>query len=158
MKFNVVCKNETGAIILRYTIQTILFLIGAIVVSLCVFGLPSIANEMAVQNPNLAYLQWPMLFGLWATAIPFIYALYSTAQIVKNAGDFEAMSYYLRHIQHCAAVILGLYLAGLFMLIEANAGNPAVGLFGIIVIMICLLIATVCFYFRYEWKKRGFTT
>ena len=144
-----------GCINMRYAIQVILGLLGFITIMLCVFFLWPYSNEMAIMHAEVSYLRLPVLFGLYATAVPFLYALYAAAQIVRSSDDFKTLSYYLRHIQYCAAVILLLYLGGLFMLIEANAANPAVGLIGIIVIIVCLLIFMTCYHFRYTWKKRG---
>lgn len=52
---------------LKVTICTI----GLTILALCLFLLPDLARSAAEMNPEFSYLRFPVLLGLYITAIPF---------------------------------------------------------------------------------------
>ncbi|MES9736602.1 DUF2975 domain-containing protein, partial [Peribacillus frigoritolerans] len=51
-------------------------LIGIPVLALCIFLVPGIANFATELYPDMAYLKYLVLIDLYASAIPFYFALY----------------------------------------------------------------------------------
>jgi Protein of unknown function (DUF2975) len=112
-----------------------IFIIGLTVLSLCIFLLPALAREAAVMNPEYAYLQYPVLFGLYATAIPFFLALYKAFKMLTYIEREEAFSEFfmvsLRYIKNCALTIICLYVIGIIVLGGLNALHPGIAIIGI---------------------------
>lgn len=111
---------------------------------LCVFWLPYMANESERMNPEVAFLKYPMLFGIYATAIPFIYALYEAVRLLnfisRDSAFSEEALYSLKYIKYCAYTIFLLYGAGLFMLDYFNALGPPMALIGLVVMFASFVI------------------
>ncbi len=55
-------------------LKVVVLLMGIPVLALCLFGLPSIANEAAEHYP--AHWVYPVIIGMYVAAIPFYVALY----------------------------------------------------------------------------------
>lgn len=92
------------------------FLIGVIVLSLCIFFLPWLANDTAEMFPEFAFLQYPVLLGLYVTTIPFFVALYQAIRLLKLIDNEDAFSESsvnsLNLIKYCAITISILYVIG----------------------------------------------
>ncbi|QDP42084.1 DUF2975 domain-containing protein [Radiobacillus deserti] len=112
-------------------------IIGITVLALCIFWLPWQANVLAKMYPEFAYLQYPLLIGLYVTAIPFFFALYQAFRLlnyIDNDIAFSKLSVKaLRKIQYCAITICFLYVAGFILLTSQNASNPGILLIGLII-------------------------
>lgn len=122
-----------------------LFLVGLICLLLCIFWLPWLAGLTAEQNPEVAYLKYPVLLGIYATGIPFYYALYHGLVLLglietKKAFSEPAINS-LKHIKYSAIVITILYVAGQMLLISQNASHPGVFLLGMVIIFASIIIA-----------------
>ena len=134
--------QKINAIIL----SSVIVVTGLIVLLLCVFALPSLAQETARINPEVAYLQYPILLGMYATALPFFYALYETIMMIQVTERESIFSNRivqgLNSIKHCAFVIMALYVVGFSILDYANALPPLVAVMGICIIVITILVAT----------------
>ncbi|MDW7674668.1 MAG: DUF2975 domain-containing protein, partial [Bacillota bacterium] len=65
-------------------------------------------------NPNLDFLQYPLLIGLYVTAIAFFAALYQTLKLLsyidKNKAFSELSVKALKIIKICAITISGFYV------------------------------------------------
>ncbi|GAA0321197.1 DUF2975 domain-containing protein [Bacillus carboniphilus] len=89
------------------------FLIGAPVLALCVFGVPWLVKHPV--NPDFAYILYPIIIGMYASAIPFFIALYQAFKLLsyidKNQAFSELSVKALKHIKVCAITISGLYTA-----------------------------------------------
>ncbi|WP_100330216.1 DUF2975 domain-containing protein [Bacillus xiapuensis] len=122
-----------------------IFIIGFTVLSLCVFLLPNLARDAAVEYPEYSYLKIPVLLGLYLTAIPFFLALYQALKIlnyIKGENAFSDLSVIsLGYIKNCALVILVLYIIGVISLAVLNALHPGIAIMGIVIMFAALVIA-----------------
>ena len=121
------------------------FIIGFVSLLLCVFWLPWLAERTAEMNPEVAHLRYPVLVGIYLTAIPFYLALYRALKLLnyidtKNAFSELAVNT-LRHIKNYAFVIAGLYVVGMFFLGFEKALHPGIGLLGLAIIFASVIIA-----------------
>jgi hypothetical protein len=105
-------------------------LIGIPVLALCIFWVPGFAN----------YLHYPILTGVYATAITFFFAIYQALKLLsyidKNKAFSELSVKALKNIKYCANTISIIY-AGLvpFLFPIANA-DDAPGLVGFPIVII----------------------
>ena len=58
-------------------------LIGMPVLALCIFLVPEIANFAAELYPDHAYLKYLVFIDMYATAIPFYFALYQAFKLLS---------------------------------------------------------------------------
>ncbi|NEU31970.1 DUF2975 domain-containing protein [bacterium LRH843] len=115
------------------------------VLALCIFWLPWRADVLANMYPEFAYLQYPLLIGLYLTAIPFYYALYQALRMLKIIDQNHAFSNLsvgaLRSIKYCALIISVMYVLGFATLSSLNASNPGILLIGLIIAFTSCVIA-----------------
>ncbi|MFF2457887.1 DUF2975 domain-containing protein [Peribacillus simplex] len=122
-------------------------LIGLPVLSLCIFFVPEIANFAAELYPDMTYLKYLVLIDLYASAIPFYFALYQAFKLLsyidKNKAFSELSVRALKTIKNCAITISGLYVVGmpLFYLIAEMDDAPGIILIGMVVIFASMVIA-----------------
>ena len=120
--------------------------LGMIVLLLCVYLLPILAKETVAMHPEVAYLQYPILLGLYATAVPFFYALYESVSMIymieQKSLHSSRIVKGLNYIKYCAFVIITLYVAGFIILDTANAFPPIMAVVGIIIIVVSMMVAT----------------
>ncbi len=92
-----------------------LIAIGAIVLALCIFAVPSISKGIIEEFPSVAHMLYFIMFGLWATAVPFLSALYQTYMLLNYIDQNKAFSELsvkaLKRIKYCV-VIFGVLYAG----------------------------------------------
>ena len=126
-------------------LKVVIFLIGIPILGLCIFGLPSIANEAAEYYP--VYLLYPVLIGMYAAAVPFFFALYQTLKLLsyidKNKAFSELSVKALKNIKYCAITISILY-AGLIPLLFpiAQADDaPGIAALGLVITFASIVIA-----------------
>ncbi|MFD1848577.1 DUF2975 domain-containing protein [Oceanobacillus bengalensis] len=121
------------------------FLIGVIVLSLCIFFLPWLANDTAEIFPEFAFLQYPVLLGLYLTTIPFFVALYQAIRLLKLIDNEDAFSESsvnsLNLIKYCAITISILYVIGSILLMSQSALHPGIAIIGFIIIFASIVIA-----------------
>lgn len=122
-----------------------IYFIGLIVFGLCVFWLPMMANEAAALEPKLAYLKYPVLIGLYMTAIPFFYALYQTIRLLNLINQEHAFSknaiLSLKGVKLSAIFIVIIYIIGLVFLGSQSALHPGIALMGLTIVFTSILIA-----------------
>ncbi|MET1180333.1 DUF2975 domain-containing protein [Peribacillus simplex] len=122
-------------------------LIGLPVLALCIFFVPKIANFAAELYPDMPYLKYLVLIDLYASAIPFYFALYQAFKLLsyidKNKAFSELSVRALKTIKNCAITISGLYVVGmpLFYLIAEMDDAPGIILIGMVVIFASMVIA-----------------
>lgn len=128
-------------------LKVVVFLIGIPILGLCIFWLPWISNIAAEMNPELAYLQYPFLIGLYATAIPFFFALYQILKILsyidKNKAFSDLSVKALKYIKYCAITISILYAAGMpFLFLMAQEDDaPGIVVLGLVITFASIVIA-----------------
>lgn len=128
-------------------LKVVVFLIGIPILGLCIFWLPWIANIAAEMNPELAYLQYIFLIFLYATAIPFFFALYQTLKILsyidKNKAFSDLSVKALKYIKYCAITISILYAVGMPFLLRVAQEDDAPGMvaLGLVITFASIVIA-----------------
>ncbi|MGE8205521.1 DUF2975 domain-containing protein [Heyndrickxia sp. NPDC080065] len=127
------------------SLKVALFLIGFIILSLCIFALPSLASYAAKMNPEFSYFKYPVLYGLYMTAVPFFFALYQAFKLLTCIESNNAFSEIavgaLSRIKYCAATVVILYVLGIFMLGLQNALHPGIAIVGLLIIFTAFVIS-----------------
>ncbi|WHY87191.1 DUF2975 domain-containing protein [Neobacillus novalis] len=122
-----------------------IFVIGIITLVVSIFFLPGLAKEAAEMNPEYAYLRFPVLVGLYATEIPFFFALYQALKLLnyieRDLAFSELAVFSLGFIKKCAFTIIILYVIGIFMLAIQNALHPGIAIIGIVIVFATLVIS-----------------
>ena len=119
-------------------------LLGLLLLIPLLIWLPAFAERIAYGAPEFAYLQWPCTWFVWATALPFYWALFEALRICfrvwkgqsfseRNARSFTAIGL-------CAWLDAGAYVLFLMLLGNLNAMSPP---FGILILAVILFGITV---------------
>jgi hypothetical protein len=115
-------------------LKTAILIMGLIVAVLCIFLLPGLAEDAAAENPEFAYLKWPVLLGMYVAAIPFYIALYDSWNLLRYIEGQTAFSTFsvrsLRRIRNCGIALGLIYTAGIIGVGAAGALHPGVFLMG----------------------------
>lgn len=128
-------------------LKVTVFLIGIPILALCIFLVPEIGNFAAELYPNMAYLKYLVFIDLYATAIPFYFALYQAFKLLiyidKNTAFSELSVKALKNIKYCAIAISILYVLGmpLFYLIAELDDAPGIILIGMVIIFASMVVA-----------------
>ncbi|NBJ69385.1 DUF2975 domain-containing protein [Roseburia sp. 1XD42-34] len=125
-------------------LKAAIFAIGIVVLSLCIFALPSLAKSLAEMYPEFAYLRYPVLLGLYLTTGPFFYALYQGLRmlhLIENGKAFSYLAVYtLVRIKYCASMISILYIMGMIFLLTQNALHPSIAIMGLVILFSSIVI------------------
>lgn len=122
-------------------------LIGIPVLALCVFLVPEIADFTAELYPDIAIMKYLVFIDLYATAIPFYFALYQAFKLLsyidKNQAFSELSVKALKNIKYCAIIISMLYVVGLplFYLVAEVDDAPGIIVIGLVMIFASMVIA-----------------
>ena len=128
-------------------LKTAVILIGIPVLALCIFLLPDIGNYAAELYPDIAYIKYLILIDLYATVIPFYFALYQAFKLLsyidKNNAFSELSVRALKNIKYCAITISILYVVGmpLFYLMAERDDAPGIIIIGMVLIFASMVIA-----------------
>ena len=118
--------KQCSTIFLKITV----IIIGILVLALCIFWLPSAAD----------YLHYPILIGMYSTAITFFFALYQTLKLLsyidKNKAFSELSVKALKYIKYCAITISIIYAVLIPFVFPIADADDAPGLMGFPVIFI----------------------
>ncbi|MEG6612432.1 DUF2975 domain-containing protein [Pseudoclostridium thermosuccinogenes] len=86
--------------------------IGLPVLALCIFGLYKLAVNPV--NPDYAHILYPIIIGIYLSALPFFFALYQAFKLLNYIDMGNAFSELsveaLKKIKYCAAIISALYV------------------------------------------------
>ncbi|AFQ11866.1 TPA: DUF2975 domain-containing protein [Bacillus pacificus] len=124
-----------------------IILIGIPVFAFCIFLIPNIGNYAAELYPDIAYIKYLVLINLYATVIPFYFALYEAFKLVSYIDKGNAFSKLsvsaLKKIKQCAVTICILYIVGmpLFYLMAEKDDAPGIIIIGMILIFASMVIA-----------------
>lgn len=111
--------------------------IGIPVLALCIFWLPGFVN----------YLPYPILIGVYATAVSFFFALYQALKLLsyidKNKAFSDLSVKALKNIKYCAITISSLYAVLIPFLFPIADADDAPGLiaFPLIIVFASMVIA-----------------
>ena len=121
------------------------FLIGTPVLALCILGLPWLANNPV--NPDYAHILYPLLIGMYVSAIPFFVALYQALRLLSYIDKNEAFSELsvnaLKNIKYCAITISTFYVVMMpFVYLVAEKDDaPGLIIIGMVPIFASMVIA-----------------
>ena len=122
-------------------------LMGVPVLALCIFLVPEIANYAAKLFPDWAFMKYLLFIDLYATALPFYFALYQAFKLLcyidKNIAFSELSVNALKYIKYCAITISTLYMLGmpLFYLLAEADDAPGIILIGMVMIFAAMVVA-----------------
>jgi len=122
-------------------LRAVIFLIGAAVLTLCVFVLP-----LGIMTDQTGYYR-PLLIGMYVPAIPFFFALHQSLKLLRYIDTNTAFSDLsvkaLSNIKYCGLAISALYTVGMPYIVYAADKDDAPGAvaIGLIIIFASLVIA-----------------
>ena len=126
-------------------LKIVVLLMGIPILALCLFGLPSIANEAAEHYP--AYWVYPAIIGMYLAAIPFYLALYQAFKLLiyidNNIAFSELSVKALKFIKRCGITISALYalVIPLFYLVAEEDDAPGLIFIGLAIMFAPTVIA-----------------
>lgn len=148
-------------------LKTVVILIGIPVLAMCIFQ--SLKQELSAAElyPDIAYIKYLVFINLYATAIPYYFALYQTFKLLnyidKNNAFSELSVQALKNIKYSALAISVLYVLGmpLFYLVAERDDAPGIIIIGMIMIFASMVIAvflcrspkTIKRCYRYKIRK-----
>ncbi len=141
---DVLIKKRVSTLFLK----TVLIIIGTAVVLLCVFSFPNIWLRAPEALKVFGYVLYPGLFGVYATSIPFLFALYQAFKLLhyidKNKAFSQESVTALRTIKYCAIAMSILYATAmpLVVLIAELDDAPGAAAMGMAVVCAPLVVAT----------------
>ncbi|MGU3369632.1 DUF2975 domain-containing protein [Bacillus mycoides] len=128
-------------------LKTAIILIGIPVLALCIFLVPNIGKYAAELFPDIAFIKYLVLINLYATVLPFYFALYQAFKLVSFIDKGNAFSKLsvraLKKIKNCAVTIGILYVVGmpLFYLVAERDDAPGIIILGMLLIFASMVIA-----------------
>ncbi|HDR4866833.1 DUF2975 domain-containing protein [Bacillus cereus] len=128
-------------------LKTVVILIGIPVLAMCIFLVPKIGAFVAELYPDIAYIKYLVFINLYATAIPYYFALYQAFKLLnyidKNNAFSELSVQALKNIKYSALAISVLYVLGmpLFYLVAERDDAPGIIIIGMIMIFASMVIA-----------------
>ncbi|MCT6818096.1 MAG: DUF2975 domain-containing protein, partial [Lysinibacillus fusiformis] len=120
------------------------FLMGLPVFALCIWVVPRVALDTAQHSPVLTIAA---LLGVYATAIAYFVALYTTIKLLsyidQNIAFSELSVKALIKIKYCAIVISSVYVVGMPLIYYAAEVDDAPGLIliGMVIIGASFVVA-----------------
>lgn len=121
------------------------FLIGIPVLAFCIYGAIWLVNNPA--TPEYAYMLYPIIIGIYVSAIPFYIALYMAFKLLSYIDKNNAFSPFsvqaLKNIKFCAITISSLFaiMAPFFYLVAEKDDAPGLILMGMVPVFASIIIA-----------------
>lgn len=128
-------------------LKAAVILAGIPVLALCIFLVPELANYAAELYPDFTFIKYLVFIDLYASAIPYYFALYQAFKLLsfidKNKAFSELSVRALKNIKNCALTISCLHVLGapLFFLIAELDDAPGMILLGFVLIFASMVIA-----------------
>lgn len=130
-------------------LRFVVFILGTIVLLLCIFALPEVFTGGSQELPIVSYALYLIVLGFYATTIPFFIALWQTVKLLRyidqNTAFSERSIAALRNIKYCAAIIAFFYVCGIPLLYPIAEFEDAPGLIVMGMIISCAPIAVAVF-------------
>ncbi|MFJ7700631.1 DUF2975 domain-containing protein [Lysinibacillus fusiformis] len=121
-------------------------LMGLPVLALCIWLVPRVALDTAQHSPVLTIVA---LLGVYATAIAYFVALYTTIKLLsyidQNIAFSELSVKALIKIKYCAIIISSVYVVGMPLIYYAAEVDDAPGLILIGMVIICASFVVAVF-------------
>lgn len=130
-------------------LRFIIVLIGLVVLALCVFALPSMWKGGSEEFPTAGYALFLIMIGMYATAIPFYFALWQAFKLLGYIDQDRAFSVLsveaLKKIEYSAIIIAVLYVGGVPLLFPVAQADDAPGLVVFGMVTACAPITVAVF-------------
>ncbi len=121
--------------------------IALIVLLIAVFILPGVSKDFALDAPEWAYLQYPLLISIYITIIPFLIAIYEGFKLSRliQINDVFTMNGVrsLQIIKSCALSVAFLYLIGTIILSKLVDLSPGIGILGISILLSSFMVGLI---------------
>jgi len=120
-------------------------LIGMPALAVCIFGVYWLANNPV--NPDYAHMLYPILIGIYISAIPFFIALNQTLRLLSYIDTNKAFSKIsvkaLKSIKYCASAISIVYVVMMpfIYLLADRDDSPGLIIMGMVPIFASMIIA-----------------
>lgn len=126
-----------------------IFLLGAIVLGLCVFALPSAWKGGTAEFPAASRSVVLIVIGLYASSLPFFFALWQALKLLgyidRETAFSQASVDALRNIKRCAVVISAVFIGFVPLLFPIAEADDAPGLVVFGAIAACAPITVAVF-------------
>jgi len=113
-------------------LRLVIFLIGAGVLVLCIFALPTLWKGGSEEFPTASRAFFIIMICLYATTVPFYVALWQTLKLLgyidRNTAFSELSVKALGNIKYCAVAIAALYVGIVPFLLPIAEADDAPGL------------------------------
>lgn len=129
-------------------LKTVIVLIGAVVLVTCVILFPQMWVGGTRDLPEYTAVLYPGLIGIYATVIPFIFALVQAMKLLRyidtNIAFSEVSVTALRNIKYCAIAISFFYATAMPLVFVLSDLDDAPGgvVIGLAFVLAPLIIAT----------------
>lgn len=125
------------------------FMLGLVVLAICVFGLPNIYQGASAEFTGTALSNLVIVALLYASALPFFFALWQTFKLLsyidKNTAFSDLTVKALRNIKYSAIAMTVLYFACVPFLIPIAEIDDAPGLIPIGAAFACIPLVVAVF-------------
>ncbi len=122
-------------------LKAVLVLMVMAVLAFCIFAIPNISKGLLLEFPGIVYPRWFLVFGMYASAIPFFFAIYNAFKLLvyidKNLAFSELSIKALRYIKYSAVVMTLIYLGAMPLFFQIAEIDDAPGMVPIGTIFIC---------------------
>ncbi|MBC6308028.1 DUF2975 domain-containing protein [Listeria sp. FSL L7-1582] len=136
---------ERGSTIL---LKLAVLFIGLVILALCIFALPAIAEEARKNDPDFAKWLYPILITMYIAAVPFFVGLYQAFRVLiyidKKMAFSELSVRAIKRVKYCAIIISALYLLSLplFYCLAQQDDAPGIVVIGLILTFASVVVAT----------------
>ncbi|CAH0122264.1 MULTISPECIES: DUF2975 domain-containing protein [unclassified Paenibacillus] len=126
-------------------LKLVIVMMGVLALILCIVWLPDLARHTADNNPDFAYMRYPVLIVVYITAIPFYFVLYQAFKLLhlierKNAFSELAIES-LKSIKYCAISIVIVYAAGVAFIGFLTGFQSVLAVIGAVIIFAASAVA-----------------
>ncbi|HEY0979897.1 MAG TPA: DUF2975 domain-containing protein [Candidatus Paceibacterota bacterium] len=129
-------------------LRAALIVIIAIVLALCVFGVPSIAWDVS-EFIELPSLQYPIMLGAYLTVAVFFVAVAEAFRLLNYIDQNNAFSAQsikaLKYITYCAVAISAAFAAGMPVMFMIAQKDDAPGLIIMGMVIVCAPLVVAAF-------------
>ncbi len=126
-KIEEILKKRGSTLILRAAV----FAMWLFVLVVCIFGVIPLSNNWAQEFPAIAYLQYPIVVGVYLSALFFFIALFQAMKLLNYIDHGKAFSELsvraLKYIKYCAVIIWALYSLNMFVVYHMTQEMDAPG-------------------------------
>jgi len=130
-----------------FLLRAAVLAIGATVLALCIFALPTMWMAIPEEYPNHTYVFYCILIALYVAAIPFFVALHQAMRLLRYIDTGKAFSVLsvvaLRRIAYCAIAISAVFVASMpfFFIWAQHDDAPGLIVIGMILVGASFVIA-----------------